>query len=46
MIVSYLTAERELAHVAADADVDTLALTRSDNSKKRGVGTAAYPGGR
>ena len=27
MIVSYLTAERELGRIAADADVDTLALT-------------------
>jgi AcrR family transcriptional regulator len=27
MIASYLTEERELGHIAADADVDTLALT-------------------
>lgn len=27
MIASYLTAERELGHIAADADVDTLAPT-------------------
>ena len=27
MIASYLTAERELGRIAADADVDTLALT-------------------
>jgi hypothetical protein len=27
MIASYLTAERDLGRIAADADVDTLALT-------------------
>lgn len=27
MIASYLTAERDLGRIAADADIDTLALT-------------------